>query len=83
VSDDDAQRALRETAAVRAEVSVLREGVGRVADRVETVIFNRVEERERAAEERRAARRYTLTTVIAASSLTLVAVGLFVRAVAG
>lgn len=49
----------------RGELSVLREAVGRLADRLDTLIGNND-----------AARRYTLTTVITAGSIIFVALGL-------
>ena len=80
MSENDSQRALQEVAGLRGEVTILHEGLRRVADRLEGTINARQDDRRREEDERKASRRYTLTTSITASAITLTALGLLINA---
>ena len=69
-----------EVASIRGEVSILHEGLRRVADRLDGTINARQDDRRREEDERKASRRYVLTTSFTACAVTLTALGLLIAA---
>jgi hypothetical protein len=70
-------------AELRGQVSVLHEGLKRIADRVDAVYNARQSDRQRDADERKASRRFTLTTTITAALFVFTSLGLILNSVLG
>jgi hypothetical protein len=79
MSDAPGQRALIEVASLRGQLTILHEAIGRIASRLDETIEHNRQERVHAEDERRASRRYALTTSIGAGAIVLTAVGMIVN----